>query len=647
MTVTAGEVQTDGPVEQVRPSSGVTPPAVLIGLTLSILLAFLIVSEQSLGGSPSLTQDGFGAGPLSLLFGLICTIGLMKRAGIVRSGLRPQELLVIFSMTLMVPAASSVVIYLFPHLVGFVYYATHENDWENLVLPILPEGLVVNDPAAAKGFFEGFFGGARFPYRAWVGPLCAWGVFLGVFYFTLMSLMVILRKPWLEQERLPFPLAQLPLSLIEGKPGRGPLFHDKIFWFGFVPPALIGLSVIANRFLPFIPAVRLYFYTRFYRNSIGLLIYAHFFVLGISYLVSLEILSSILLFTLISYGQIFLIVTSASPILGSPPYDPYVHYTHLHQEALGALAVLVGLGLYEARHHVKDVCRKAFGSAPDVDDSDEIFSYRSAVLGSIVGFAFICYWLGVMGVSLWGALIFVGIMLIVFIGVTRILAEAGVVMSAPLSPVQVLVNSGGTQMLGSSTLAGFFLAYPWSYPQGPHVMASTSTVLKLTHRKTMKFRPLGYALILGLLAGGVGTAAAILYYVTTMGTLGFAYSGHVIGSLASKVIYFGGAIGDPSSEGQPIRLLWAGVGAVAMGSLIFARQRFFWWPVHPIGFPVGTICPSWWVNMLAAWLIKRNVLKYGGASLYGRTRPFFLGLIMGQAVIAATSSVVAILTGRI
>ena len=319
MNGTVGEVQLDGPVEQVRPSSGVTPSAVLIGLTLSISLAFLIVSEQSLGGSPSLTQDGFGAGPLSLLFGLICTIGLMKRAGVVRSGLRPQELLVIFSMTLMVPAASSVVIYLFPHLVGFVYYATPENDWENLVLPILPEGLVVNDPAAAKGFFEGFFGGDRFPYGAWVGPLCTWGVFLGVFYFTLMSLMVILRKPWLEQERLPFPLAQLPLSLIEGEPGSGSLFNNKIFWFGFVAPALIGLSVIANRFLPFIPAARLYFYTRFYRNSIGLLIYAHFFVLGISYLVSLEILSSILLFTLISYGQIFLIVTSASPILGSPP----------------------------------------------------------------------------------------------------------------------------------------------------------------------------------------------------------------------------------------------------------------------------------------------------------------------------------------
>ena len=33
-----------------------------------------------------------------------------------------------------------------------------------------------------------------------------------------------------------------------------------------------------------------------------------------------------------------------------------------------------------------------------------------------------------------------------------------------------------------------------------------------------------------------------------------------------------------------------------------------------------------------AWLVKVVVLRYGGVSLYQKTRPFFLGLILGHYV---------------
>ena len=71
------------------------------------------------------------------------------------------------------------------------------------------------------------------------------------------------------------------------------------------------------------------------------------------------------------------------------------------------------------------------------------------------------------------------------------------------------------------------------------------------------------------------------------------------------------------------------------------------WPIHPIGFAVGTINPSWWVNLLIAWVVKRNMLKYGGPVLYGRSRPFFLGLVLGQAVISSIDSIVSLFTGLV
>ena len=36
-----------------------------------------------------------------------------------------------------------------------------------------------------------------------------------------------------------------------------------------------------------------------------------------------------------------------------------------------------------------------------------------------------------------------------------------------------------------------------------------------------------------------------------------------------------------------------------------------------------------WFNMFLAWLFKVLVLKYGGVGLYRKTRPFFIGMILG------------------
>ena len=66
------------------------------------------------------------------------------------------------------------------------------------------------------------------------------------------------------------------MAMVEADPGEGPLLRNGLLLSGFAVPGLVGLSGIAHRFLPFMPTINLYFYTRFYRNSMGLLIYAHF-----------------------------------------------------------------------------------------------------------------------------------------------------------------------------------------------------------------------------------------------------------------------------------------------------------------------------------------------------------------------------------
>ena len=63
-----------------------------------------------------------------------------------------------------------------------------------------------------------------------------------------------------------------------------------------------------------------------------------------------------------------------------------------------------------------------------------------------------------------------------------------------------------------------------------------------------------------------------------------------------------------------------------------ARHFFVWWPFHPLGFVVSTgwVMNSIWFSIFLAWLIKVIVLKYGGPRTYAQTRPFFVGVVLGQ-----------------
>jgi hypothetical protein len=67
--------------------------------------------------------------------------------------------------------------------------------------------------------------------------------------------------------------------------------------------------------------------------------------------------------------------------------------------------------------------------------------------------------------------------------------------------------------------------------------------------------------------------------------------------------------------------------------LLFLRQRFLWWPLHPLGFPISmtyTIVYYGWLSILLAWAFKAVILRYGGVRAYRRLTPFFLGLALGE-----------------
>jgi hypothetical protein len=73
-------------------------------------------------------------------------------------------------------------------------------------------------------------------------------------------------------------------------------------------------------------------------------------------------------------------------------------------------------------------------------------------------------------------------------------------------------------------------------------------------------------------------------------------------------------------------------GAVFVALLCLMRQRFLWWPFHPLGFVMGATYPMvlLWFSVSLGWLLKWSTLRFGGISLYHKLRPFFLGLVLGE-----------------
>ena len=65
---------------------------------------------------------------------------------------------------------------------------------------------------------------------------------------------------------------------------------------------------------------------------------------------------------------------------------------------------------------------------------------------------------------------------------------------------------------------------------------------------------------------------------------------------------------------------------------MFMRNGFLWWPLHPLGFAIGSTIRinDLWFSIFLAWLLKGLILRYGGPRLYKNSVPFFLGLILGQ-----------------
>ena len=621
-----------------RITSGVTTRAVVLGALLCFLIGYGDPYGLLIIQGPSMTFDMSAPGAVFLFFVLVGVVNLVLRAISRNLALSRAELLTVFIMMMIASAVPNRgVMGLLPILASAFYYDTPENEWASMIQPHIRDWLVPQGQDVAKLFYEGLPKGMEIPWGAWIKPLFIWFAFFMVLYVVMIAMMVILRKQWMDHERLIYPIMQLPLEMIKEEESGSlinPFFKNKLMWLGFAIPFFI-LSINAlHDYYPLFPKINLTQRHLIFRNREELFIYIVFSMIGFTYFVNLNIAFSLWFFNLLfkaQKGYMSIVGWTVSERLG--PYSPGRSPISIHQD-MGAMVVLVLAGLWIGRKHIRAVLRKAFRSDSEVDDSGEIMSYRAAVLCTIGGMAFIVVWLWLSGIPLWVLPFFLFGAFVLFVALSRIVAETGIAwVAGPITPPALVVSGLGSTNLGTSALVPLGFTYIWAGEVKTTVMGFCANGLKLTEQIRKRRRSLFWAMLIGAAACFFGCAWAML-------ECGYEYGGINLGPRFSP---FGVLAMAPFAEyaepftRNPEGPRWDGwgftaIGAVGMGFLMWAQHRFLWWPLHPLGFAISSVWALHfvWCSIFISWLLKTLILKYGGPKLFTKLRPFFLGLILGE-----------------
>ena len=325
-------------------------------------------------------------------------------------------------------------------------------------------------------------------------------------------------------------------------------------------------------------------------------------------------------------------------------YSTHTDANVVHQ-SMGAMIVLVLGTLWLGRRHLMAVGRKALGLDASVSDADEILSYRAAVLGAVASFTAMGVWLWQTGIPLLVVPVLLFGAFVIFITITRMVAQGGLAaMYPPTNAPDFVISGVGASALGPKGVAGLALSYSWSVDTLILLMSACANGLKLiTEVGVANPRRLFagiVAVIVLTLAGSIGTA---LYLSQQHGAINL--QGAFFQAVGQYPYWFmERGINNP--EG-PNTSGWInkGFGAAVMVALMVANNRWVWWPFHPVGYPVSCVFGPLFFSVFLAWIIKALILKYAGLGLFNRLKPLFLGFILGEAVVAGTWVVIDHFTG--
>ena len=644
--------------DQRAPDRGLIGAVILGAILLAALVAVTPYNDYFIQGSYMASHHVPVAATFVLL--LLCLIlnPALKRIAGRRgdaAGISTRGLCLIWAMMAIssgIPS-SGLMRFLVPVLPALRHYASPENKWEHVLHPYIPDWLVPTDEVAIRRFYDGAMPGMGIPWGAWLGPIVSWTALALLVYWVLFCLAALIRRQWIDRERMTFPHVQLPVALIEAPPpGRrwNSFLSDRLMWTGFgLIFVLYGITGLSNYF-PAVPKVSL-LYPNYWShvirfrsspwNAAGYLLPGILpSIVGFGFLLPTEVSMSVWVFHFlykleaVAFAALGLQLRSVTSGYSAMQFTAY--------QDMGAYIALVAVIVYVAREHLRQAWCQAIGGKRG---SEEGSPYALAIFGGGAGLVLLIVVAGYAGISWPVALEFFVGYFIVCIAVSWITSSTGLLfMPVSFRPQDYLYSCIGTRNLAARDIAVLALpsrVFTFYYREMlmPHYLNNYKLAQETgTPRRTVALST-AIAVVMGL---GVAWWAQ-LQLAYSKG----AYALQPLSYLNWPRTPFNVAaqyISQPEGP-DPLSFAFMGVGALGFLGLAALRSRFLWWPLHPAGVVLGSVSHEQWLSLFAAWLCKATILRYGGATGYRRARMFFLGLIVGEAAIGCVWIIIGFITG--
>ncbi|MFQ6097643.1 MAG: DUF6785 family protein, partial [Armatimonadota bacterium] len=588
--------------------------AIIVGLLL--IVGFTVAGSYSCFLRYELIGTGYLPRGAIAAFMLLILFNVLLRRFSPRLALSGRAMLLIFVM-LMVMAAIPGQEYgqhWYLNTLGIVYYATPDFARPELYLNDLNPLLVPStDPGAnvVLWAFEGLPGGRAVPMREWITPLVVWTPFFAAVYWTIIGFAGIMSPRWEEQEKLLFPLTQVPVELAESERGElSPLFKSPLMWICFAISASLYVVKGLHTYWPTVPDIPLQKDSGIVApggpwaafNRTPLHVYPE--MIGISYLLTSEVGFSLWFFYILrqfqEFGRIAAGITTG-------------HGEFFEFQTIGGYLMLAAALLWSARHYLAEFARAAWVGGRRAPLSAHEQPYRTALYGFLIGLAVIWVWCSWVGMSLLWAVILWGVFPFVSMIVSRVICEAGMfIYSSPFRWNDAVFRMFNARVIG---------------PRNVTLMTMTSWCqIRSTATQNMPVIFQGFKIgsvtrmsrpaLMWVMFASICVAILTIHY----------FAPHVIYHWSVPKLGWWPSGSSRNTTRHLVRFLenpyemrvgdWAAIGwGAAFTAFLFAmRIRFLWWPFHPLGFIawLGWPIDRYWFSILIGWLAKVCVVRFVG-----------------------------------
>lgn len=639
--------------------------AILLGAILALAICIITPFNNAYQQATPLGGGHFPLGPFYAFVWLMVLTAALRYILKGRNIITGKEILVAWALMVLLSgiAWTGLARTFFINLTAPYHFATVENRWEEVLHPLMPKSWYPQSQAAIEDFYNGLANGRqmgwlevieKIPWDAWLAPLLGWIGFILLCYLVMICIVNLLSKQPLYNERMNFPLLRVPIlmqeALDENRLGR--FLTNRFLLVGMLVPVFLHLINGLSFYYPEVPQIPVLILMGQYFPRAGLFsafyklkIYIYPAFIGFAFLTSKQISFSFWFFyiagtLLIGFLSVIGINIPAAAL--GVTFGPTISRPE-ETQMIGAYLVFFIFLAWLARFHFLDIFQKGLGLKKEEDLKGEWLSTRLTFWGFVLGSFGIVIWCHYFGIPFLFSFIVVGAFFIFTLVAMRVICQGGIayftLTAAPLDGVMAFF--GPKPFTSTGLLVAGVVQKVLFVDLRESLMPSLLHARKISDR-AQNNRWIFIAIVIILILGVAVSFLAMLSLCYKFGIRELEIDWATRTTLAVyDNIYT--LVESPIEPGRWV-MIFTLVGAAVMLVLVICYHRFYWWPIHPIGYLTAYSSAMWylWFSFFIGWLFNALCMRYGGVVLFKKFRNFFIGLIIGDFFMAGTWAIIGL-----